>query len=106
MRVGDLDLEVEVVAVAGSEHTSAASRAAGGVLDAWEQARRAIEEIATSVAGVIERTAARAARPDHLEVSFGLKVSASGNVILAGAAAEASLAVKVSYDAPEAPAVA
>ena len=71
LRVGDLDLEVEVVAVAGSEHTSAASRAADGVLDTWEQARRAIEEIAASVAGVIKRTGKRAARPDRLEIAWG-----------------------------------
>lgn len=85
--------------MAGSEGTSAASRAAEGVLDAWEQAQRAIEEITVSVAGVLERTATRAVRPDNLEVAFGLKISAKGNVVVAGAAAEASLSVKVTYDA-------
>jgi len=103
LRVGDLDLEVEVVPVAGSEGTSAASRAAEGVVDAWEQAQRAIEEITVSVAGVIERSAKRAVRPDHLEVAFGLKISAKGNVVVAGASAEASLSVKVTYDAKPPP---
>jgi len=51
LRVGDLDLEVGVVPVVGSEGTLAASRAAEGVVDAWEKAERAIEEITVSVAG-------------------------------------------------------
>lgn len=99
VRVGELDIDVEVSPVAGTEPTSKASRAAEAVLDAFGQAKEAIVEIAASMAEVVEATAARAARPDHLEVSFGLKVSAQGNVIVAGMAGEATLAVKVVYDA-------
>jgi hypothetical protein len=55
--------------------------------------------IAASMAEVVERTAARAACPDQLELSFGLKVSAQGNVIVVGASAEATLQVKVAYEA-------
>ncbi|MGI8686078.1 MAG: CU044_2847 family protein [Acidimicrobiales bacterium] len=43
----------------------------------------------------------RAVRPDHLEVAFGIKLAASGKVIVAGLSAEATLAVKVAYDAPK-----
>jgi len=104
VRVGDIDLEVETAPVVGTEATSRASKAAEGVVDAFEQARHAIVEIAASMAELIERTGARGARPDHLEVEFGLKVSAQGNVIVAGAAAEATLQVKVVYDAKKPPA--
>jgi Trypsin-co-occurring domain 1 len=99
VRVGDIDLDVEVTALLGTEATSRASKAAEGVVDAFEQARHAIVEIAASMAEVIEGTAARAVRPDHLEIEFGLKISAQGSVIVAGAAAEATLQVKVAYDA-------
>lgn len=99
VRVGDLDIDVEVSPVAGTEPTSKVSRATDGVLDAFDQAREAIVEIAASMAEVVERAGTRAARPDRLEVSFGLKVSAQGNVIVAGAAAEATLEVKVVYEA-------
>ena len=99
IRVGDLDIDVETAPVVGSEPTSKISRAAEGVLDAFAQAQEAIVAISASVADMAERTAARAARPDHLEVTFGLKVSAQGNVIVAGAAGEATLEVKVVYDA-------
>lgn len=103
VRVGDLDIDVEVSPVAGTEPTSRVSKATDAVLDAFAQAREAIVEIAASMAEVVERSAARAARPDHLEVTFGLKVSAHGNVIVAGAAGEATLEVKVVYDAKSPP---
>jgi hypothetical protein len=47
---------------------------------------------------MIEKSAARAARPDRVEVEFGLRFSASGGVIMAGAAGEASLLVRLTYD--------
>ena len=36
-------------------------------------------------------------RPDEVEVRFGLKFSAQGNVIVAGAAGEATLEVTLTY---------
>ena len=42
--------------------------------------------------------AGAAARPDRVEVEFGLKFSASGGVIMAGVAGEASLKVTLGYD--------
>jgi hypothetical protein len=103
VRVGEVDLEFEVVAVGGTEATSRVSKAAGDVLDAFGEARQAIVEIAVSVAEVIERMSARSARPDQIEVAFGLKVSAEGSVIVAGVAGEASLQVKLVYDAGKKP---
>jgi hypothetical protein len=73
------------------------------VADAFGRAQEVIVEAARSTAAVIERAGA-AARPDRVEVEFGLKFSASGGVIMAGVAGEASLKVTVSYDVPAHPA--
>ena len=54
---------------------------------------------------MIDRAGA-AARPDRVEVEFGLKFSASGAVIMAGVAGEASLKVTLGYDVAARPAAA
>lgn len=99
VRVGDGSILVETTVVAGSEPTSRASDAAGAVVDAFDAARDAIVDLATSTWEAIEEAGKRAARPAHVEVEFGLKFSAKGNVIVAGAAGEATLRVKLTYDA-------
>jgi len=97
VRVGDIELEA--VPMAGTEATSGrAARAAGDVLEAFGRAQDAIIEVARSTAEMIERTGA-AARPDRVDVEFGVKFSASGTVIMAGVAGEASLKVTLGYDA-------
>ena len=53
--------------------------------------------MAKSTAQMIEKAGA-AARPDRVDVEFGLKFSASGTVIMAGVAGEASLKVTLGYD--------
>src|SRR5450755_764535 len=55
-------------------------------------------EVAKSTAQMIDKAGA-AARPDRVEVEFGLKFSANGTVIMAGVAGEASLKVTLGYDA-------
>jgi hypothetical protein len=98
VRVGDIEIEVEAVPVAGTEATSGrAAKAAGNVLEAFGKAQDAIIEVARSTAQMIEK-AGSAARPDRMEVAFGLKFSATGTVIMAGVAGEASLQVTLSYD--------
>jgi Trypsin-co-occurring domain 1 len=72
------------------------------VLEAFSRAREAIAEVARSTAQMIEK--AGAARPDWVEVEFGLKLSATGTAIMAGAAGEASLKVTLGYDTSSRPA--
>ena len=104
VRVGDIEIEVEAVPVAGTEATSGrAERAAGSVLEAFGRAQDAIIEVAKSTAQMIEKAGA-AARPDRVDVEFGLKFSASGTVIMAGVAGEASLKVTLGYDVTARPA--
>jgi hypothetical protein len=105
VQVGDVLIEVEAVAVAGTEPTSGrAAKAAESVLEAFDRAQDAIVAVAKSTAQVIEKAGA-AARPDRVEVEFGLKLSASGRVIMAGVAGEATLKVTLGYDVSARPAV-
>ena len=67
------------------------------MLEAFGRAQDAIIEVARSTARMIEKAGA-AARPDRVDVEFGLKFSASGGVIMAGVAGEASLKVTLGYD--------
>lgn len=104
VRVGDIEIAVEAVPVAGTEATfGRAGKAAGSVLDAFGRAQDAIIEVARSTAQMIEQAGA-GARPDRVEVEFGLKFSASGTVIMAGVAGEASLKVTLGYDVSARPA--
>jgi hypothetical protein len=104
VRVGDIEIEVEAVPVAGTEATSGrAEKATGSVLEAFGRAQDAIIEVARSTAQMIEKAGA-AARPDRVDVEFGLKFSASGTVIMAGVAGEASLKVTLGYDVTARPA--
>lgn len=98
-RVGDVEILVETTAVAGSEPTSRLTDAAVDATDALATAQQAILGLATSVAKTIKEAGERSARPDRLEVEFGLKISAKGNVIVAGTSGEATLRVMLMYDA-------
>src|SRR3984885_8437608 len=90
--------------MAGTEATSGLpGKVAGNALEAFSRAQEAIIEVAKSTAEMIEK-AGPAARPDRLEVEFGLKFSASGGVIMAGEAGEASLKVTLSYEVARGPA--
>ena len=98
VRVGDIEIQVEAVPVAGTEATSGrAERAAGSVLEAFGRAQDAIIEVAKSTAQMIDNAGATA-RPDRVDVEFGLKFSVSGTVIMAAVAGEASLKVTLGYD--------
>jgi hypothetical protein len=104
VRVGDIEIEVEAVTVAGTEPTAGrATRAADSVLEAFGRAQDAIIEVAKSTAQMIDNAGA-AARPDRVDIEFGLKFSASGGVIIAGIAGEASLKVTLGYDVTARPA--
>ena len=98
VRVGDVELEVETAVVAGSEATAGrAARVAGNALEAFSRAQDVIVEVAKSTAEMIGSMTGTV-RPDTVEVEFGLKFSASGGVIMAGVAGEASLTVTLGYD--------
>jgi hypothetical protein len=100
MQVGGIELLVETVTIGGSEPTSGlASSAQKAVIDAFGRAQHAIVAVAEATMQTISDMGRRAVRPDELEIKFGLKFSAQGNVIVAGAAGEAALEVTMTYRA-------
>jgi hypothetical protein len=107
VRVGDIEIQVEAVVVAGTQPTSGGKtgKAAETVKDAFERAQETIIQVAKSTAEMIDR-AGTAVRPDRVDVEFGLKFTASGGVIMAGVAGEASLTVTLGYDVASRPAAA
>jgi hypothetical protein len=96
IRLGDDEVLIEVVQVAGTQNTARPSDAAAKVLDAFETVKQTIVDMAVSTQDVINRTI-ESARPDTLEVKFGLNISAHGNVIIAGGSASASISVTLTY---------
>ncbi|MFI6077248.1 CU044_2847 family protein [Actinoplanes sp. NPDC051343] len=97
MQVDAIEVLLEVTPATGSEQTSAAGRATDYVAGAFERAQSAVEAIAVSTARTIDRVSRRVGRPESVEVEFGVKVSAKGDVIVAGSSGEASLKVKIVY---------
>ena len=98
VRVGDIEIEVEAVRVAGTEATSGrTAKAAGNVLEAFGRAQDMIIEVAKSTAEMIEQGGGGgAAGPGRGGVRA--EVLRSGGVIMAGVAGEASLKVTLGYD--------
>jgi hypothetical protein len=97
MQVGGVELLVETSPVAGTEQTSALDKAQAAVAEGFDRAQSAIVAVAESTVNTIGQMATRSVRPDEVEVMFGLKFSAQGNVIVAGAAGEATLEVTLIY---------
>jgi len=58
----------------------------------------AILAAAASTAEMIARSAARTARPDRLEVEFGLRLAASAQIELGGVTGEAAPRAMLSYE--------
>jgi hypothetical protein len=98
MRVGGMELLVEVSPVAGTEPTSTRlDRAGEAVTEAFDRAQAAIAAVAASTVATIGQLGQHAVCPETVQVKFGLKFSAQGNVIVAGASGEATLEVSLTY---------
>lgn len=103
VRVGDVELLVEAVVPPGSEPTSGrVDEVARKVGEAFDRAQGAIVEIAVKTAGSVRELAARAVHPEKVAVEFGLSFTATGGVVIAGASAQASLKVTITYDRADA----
>jgi hypothetical protein len=105
LQVGGVELLVQTTAVAGTEHLSTrVDRAGEAVADAFERAQSAILAVASSRVDTIGQLGKQTARPQQVQVKFGLKFTAKGNVIVAEASGEATLEVTLTYDGTPAPA--
>jgi len=99
VQVGGVEVLVEARPVAGSEPTAGRLEAvAGRTVEAFDKAQETITAIAERLAGTVGELARRSARPDRMEVEFGLSFTAGGNVIVVGGAVEATLKVTVAYE--------
>lgn len=99
VRVGGVDLMIEAVPAAGSESTSRLEDVGGRALDAFDRARDAVVAVATSTAETIHRLHDLVVQPEEVEVEFGVKFSAQGGIIVAGVSGEATLLVRLKYQA-------
>lgn len=95
--IGGIPVLVEALQVPGTEQTSRADGAAERLQDMFSRAQDVIEQITMSVMKSQERIAARFRRPDSVELEFGLKFTAQGQIVVASAATEASLSIKITY---------
>jgi Trypsin-co-occurring domain 1 len=103
LRIGEVEVLVEATSLPGSEPTSGIDRASESVVNAYEKAQATIVEVASSTVDTMGRLARRSARPHQIEVEFGLRFAANGNVIVAGASADATLLVRLTYAPASAP---
>ena len=94
---------METVVPPGTEPTSGRmDEAVRRVGEAFDRAQDVVVEMGVKAAGSVQELARRSARPDELAVEFGLMFTASGGVVIAGASAEASLKVTITYTRPPA----
>ncbi len=98
--IDGVELQVEASRPAGTEQTSTLGRARDAVTDAFDRAREAIVAVATSTVATMGELGARSVRPDEVQVKFGLKFTAAGTVIVAGASGEATLEISLTYKRP------
>ncbi|GIJ26737.1 hypothetical protein Vqi01_18990 [Micromonospora qiuiae] len=97
--VAGVELQVEVARPVGSEEIGRGEMVRDAVTDAFDRAQDAIVAVAASTVGTIAQLGKQSLRPDEVQVKFGLKFSASGSVIIAGASSEATMEVALTYRA-------
>ena len=101
MHVGGVELLVSTMLLPGSEQTSGRlDRAGQKVVDAFDGAQAAIEAIGSRMADTIRSLNGQSVYPSGVSVEFGLSFTATGGVVVAGATAEASLKVTITYNRP------
>jgi hypothetical protein len=95
--VGGVQVLVEAEVPPGTELTASRAELAERAQDSFARAQAVIVAVAEETVTTMGELMARAAAPDQIEVTFGLKFSAEGGVIFAKAGGEVSLQVKLAY---------
>lgn len=94
-----MELWIDAVVSPGSEETSGRLEDAGRrVADAFDRAQDAIVAIGAHLAGSVKELNARGAYPSQVELEFGFKFTTTGGLVVVEASADASLAVRITYD--------
>jgi Trypsin-co-occurring domain 1 len=99
LKFGEVEVQVVTVKTAGSEQTSAISKAKDATTDLFGHAQFVIEAFADQVGGTIAKIRNTIGSPDEVQVELGLSFSASGNVLIASSTGEASIRVTFTYKA-------
>jgi hypothetical protein len=100
VEIDGVEVLVETVPVAGSEPTSRRGDAGERVRAAFDSVPDVIVSMAARTVEAVRKLAASdAAHPSRLEVEFGIGFAAKGNVVVASGEANASLKVKLIYEA-------
>lgn len=94
--ISGVTLLVEAVPVPGSEPTSRHD-STGRVQDMFYRAQEVIEKIAITTGELRDRLATKSRAPDQIELQFGISFATQGQIVIAGASAQASLSVKITY---------
>ncbi|BCJ44609.1 hypothetical protein GCM10010168_14220 [Actinoplanes ianthinogenes] len=95
--INGVQILVEVTRSAGTEPTSGRQQTAEKVSDLLERSQKVIEAVAQSISATGLHVAQKASQASQIEIQFGLKFSAQGNIILGGVSAEGTLAVKMIF---------
>lgn len=98
-RIGQEDVLVEAVVVAGTEKLSSKARAVDRVQTMLDGAQSVIRSFAEETAGTVARIRQTVGSPDEVSVALGLSFATTGKIIIASSTASASITVTLTYKA-------
>ncbi|MEV1198832.1 CU044_2847 family protein [Microbispora rosea] len=89
---------MEATVPPGTQPTSRSERRTELLHDMFLRAQAVVEQIAFSAIEIRHKLASKANPPNQVEVQFGVKFSTQGQIIVASASTEASLAIKLIFN--------
>ena len=96
--IDGVDLLIRTLPVSGSEEMGAnPAEVTERVSTVFDRSQEAVVAVAARLAGSIKGLSKRGLRPAELSFEFGISISATGNLIIAGPTPEAALKVSVVY---------
>ena len=98
-RIGQEDVLVEAVVVAGTEKLSSKGRAVDRVQTMLDGAQSVIRSFAEETAGTVAQIRRTVGSPDEVSVALGLSFATTGKIIIASSTASASITVTLTYRA-------
>lgn len=96
-RIGQEDVLVEAVVVAGTEKLSSKGRAVDRVQTMLDGAQSVIRSFAEETAGTVAQIRRTVGSPDEVSVALGLSFATTGKIIIASSTASASITVTLTY---------
>jgi len=97
LTAGDEELLIEVVTSPGSEQASPIGKATSSALDNLEQIESKILKIGGRLADTVSKLKSKAGDPAEVSVQFGVRLTASGSVLVSSATGECSFLIQMKY---------